>query len=389
MALVAIDPNFTVPDTVIRLTPLQEKLQLSIVTATERIDVPPICFEVMDGELSSEIGTLGNISLWIGKAKQGKTFALTMALAAAETGKWLMNKLKITLPEENKNILLFDTEQSRYHVQRVIKRIAKLSELDEPINLTAFGLRKYTPAERLELIEYALYNTEQIGFVVIDGIRDLITSINDEEQSTMISSKLLKWSEELNIHIAVVLHTNKADNNARGHLGTELTNKSESVISIGRDTEMEDQMIVKPEYCRSREFIPFGFKIDDYGMPFIVDIQNLNLEKRKSLSPVDIPTETHLLILDAIFKLKSDLKYSELIPQIKDYFMRHGISFGENKAKEFAVFYQNDLYIEAFKPEKGNTLYRKLNKVSVQKHHLNAKNQFNSSLNHFDENDQF
>jgi hypothetical protein len=374
MPLVEIDPNFTIPDTVIRLTPLQEELQCAIVTATERIAIPPICFEVMDGDLSSEIGTLGNISLWIGKAKQGKTFALTMALAAAETGEWLMNKLKITLPEDNKTILLFDTEQSRYHVQRVIKRIAKLSEIDEPINLTAFGLRKYTPARRLELIEYALYNTENIGFVVIDGIRDLITSINDEEQSTMISSKLLRWSEELNIHIAVVLHTNKADNNARGHLGTELTNKSESVISIGKDPDIEDQMVIKPEYCRSREFIPFGFKIDDYGNPYIVEIQNLNPEKRKSLSPVDIPSETHLLILDAIFKIKKDLKYSELIPQIKDYFMRHGISFGENKAKEFATFYQNDLYIESFKPEKGNTLYRKITKLSIPKSAKNSDN---------------
>lgn len=382
MVSISIDPNFTIPDTIIRLTPLQEKLQSSVVTATERIDIPPICFEVMDGDLSSEIGTLGNISLWIGKAKQGKTFALTMALAAAETGEWLMNKLKITLPEQNKSIILFDTEQSRYHVQRVIKRIAKLSEISEPINLTAYGLRKYTPAERLELIEYAIYNSENLGFVVIDGIRDLITSINDEEQSSMISSKLLRWSEELNIHIAVVLHTNKADNNARGHLGTELTNKSESVISIGRDTEIQDQMIIKPEYCRSREFLPFGFKIDDYGNPFIIEIAAIQQSSspKKLLTPVDIDQKTHGEVLDAIFKLNSELKYAELQDNVKDYFMRYGIKFGLNKAREFITFYTNDLWIECYKPDKGYQIYRRLKRETVQKPHLNASNYVNGNL---------
>lgn len=359
MLSVIIDPKFTIPDTIIKLTPLEEKLQSAIVTSTEHIEVPPICFEIMDGELSSEIGTLGNISLWIGKAKQGKTFALTMALAAAETGNWLMEKIKVTLPEKNKSVLLFDTEQSRYHLQRVIKRICTLSSTTEPVNITAFGLRKYSPDERLELIEYALYNIPNLGFVVIDGIRDLITSINDEEQSSMISSKLLKWSEELNIHIAVVLHTNKADNNARGHLGTELTNKSESVISIGKDSEIQDQMIIKPEYCRSREFLPFGFKIDDYGNPFIVEVAQIQNEgRKKALTPVDIDEKTHSLVIEAIFKVSKEIKYTELQNQVKDYFMRFGIKFGDNKAKEFLTFYTNELYIEAFKPEKGNTLYR-------------------------------
>lgn len=365
MTLIAIDSELPIPETVIKLSSIQEKLNAALVTATEHIDVPPICFEIMDGEDSSEIGTLGNISLFIGKAKQGKTFAISMALAAANTGEWLMDKIKISLPEDKKSVLSFDTEQSKYHVQRVVRRIGRLIKQDEPINLITYGLRGYNAAECLELVEYAIYNTDNLGFVVIDGIRDLITSINDEEQASMISAKLLKWSQELNIHIIVVLHTNKGDNNARGHLGTELTNKSESVISIGKDPENKEQIIVAPEYCRNREFNPFAFKIDPHGIPYIVELAELDQiapAKQKALTPVDIAEETHLLVLDAVFRLKSEIKYSELIPQIKDYFMRYGVKFGENKAKDFATFYLNDLYIEAFKPDKGNTMYRKLHK---------------------------
>lgn len=371
MANICIDPEIELPYDNIKLSSLEEKFNSTIVTANEFIEIPPICFEIMEGEYNSEIGTLGNISLWIGKAKQGKTFAMSLALAAAETGEWLMDKIKITLPDTNKNVILFDTEQSKFHLQRVIKRIAKLSNRPEPFNLTSSGLRKYPPHERLELIEHALYSIEGIGFVVIDGIKDLITSINDEEQASMISSKLLKWSEELNIHIAVVLHTNKGDNNARGHLGTELTNKAESVISVGKDENNKDQMIIKPEYCRSKEFNPFAFKIDAYGVPYISDIPIIdpagNGASRKALTPVDIPTETHLLVLDAVFRKNKELKYSDLIPQIKDYFMRHNIKFGENKAKEFATFYQNDNFIESFKPEKGHQMYRMVSRLTPYK----------------------
>jgi len=348
-----------VPNNVVKLDSLREKLMAAQVTATEFIETPPICFEIMDGDVSSEIGTLGNISLWIGKAKQGKTFALSMALAAAETGDWLMNKFKISLPDNQKTVVLFDTEQSRYHVQRVVKRICRLSERQEPFNLICFGLRKYSPQERLELIEYAMDNIEGLGFVVIDGIRDLITSINDEEQSSMITSKCMKWSEEKNIHIAMVLHTNKGDNNARGHLGTELTNKSETVISIGKDDEIKDQMVVKPEYCRSREFLPFGFKIDDFGTPYIVEIDSIEPEQqRKVLRPADLDPSLHISALENVFKLEKEITYKALQNQVKDHFMRMSYRFGDNKAVEFITYYLNRRLVEKSDVVSRYQLYR-------------------------------
>lgn len=387
MAIVHIDPNISPPEDNIVLSTIQEKLNAARITASEFIEVPPCCFEIKDGDLSSEIGTLGNISMFIGKAKQGKTFAVSMALAAANTGNWLFDKLKIGLPEDKKNVILFDTEQSRYHVQKVIKRIGKLSEQDEPANLIAYGLRGNNAQECFEMVEYALYNTEHVGFVVIDGIRDLVTSINDEEQASFICAKLLKWSQELNCHIVVILHMNKGDTNARGHLGAELTNKCESVISIGKDPENKEQILVSPEYCRNREFEQFAFKIDDYGVPYIVDLDSVSQANgtKKGLLPVDVPEETHLVVLDAVFKLKSEMKYGELTDLIKDHFMRYGLQFGDNKAKLFATFYTQDQFIEAFKPDKGQTMYRRLKYKTVQKPNSNDLNQFNPILNQSDE----
>ena len=63
----------------------------------------------------------------------------------------------------------------------------------------------------------------------------MITSINDEGESTTMSSSLLRWTEEYNIHIIVVLHENPGSDKARGHIGTELTNKAETVIALEVD----------------------------------------------------------------------------------------------------------------------------------------------------------
>ncbi|MCU9931164.1 mobilization protein, partial [Escherichia coli] len=71
--------------------------------------------------------------------------------------------------------------------------------------------------------------------------------------ATMIVSKLMKWSEEKNILIVTVLHQNKGDNNARGHIGTELNNKAETVLSVSKSSDNEMVSIVQAEMCRNLE----------------------------------------------------------------------------------------------------------------------------------------
>ncbi|HBI39891.1 MAG TPA: mobilization protein, partial [Tenacibaculum sp.] len=106
-----------------------------------------------------------------------------------------------------------------YHVQKAVKSICRQIDVDNPKQLKSYGLRKESPSERLKLVEHAIENTPNLGFVVIDGIRDLITSINDEAESTNMASKLLEWTERYNIHIVVILHENPGSDKARGHIG--------------------------------------------------------------------------------------------------------------------------------------------------------------------------
>jgi hypothetical protein len=239
----------------------ESALNQSLVTIDENILSSEILLGVMNLGESTRVATRGNISCILGKAKSRKTFFITMICAAILRGE-LYGKFK---GRKGSRVVIFDTEQGRWHVQQVLKRIVRLAECD--MNLVdIYSLRKFSPLQRWEIIDnYFKKNTPD--FVVIDGIRDLINDINSADQSTEISTQAMKWSEEKDCHIMTVLHMNKGDMNARGHLGTEIVNKSESVISVSKE-KGDSYTKVESEYMRGMDFEPFNFEVID-GIPYI------------------------------------------------------------------------------------------------------------------------
>jgi len=134
--------------------------------------------------------------------------------------------------------------------------------------VTILYLRGKSHTERKEIIEEAIKETKP-KVVFIDGIRDLISNINDPDQAT----ELITWLERITlthgVHIVNVLHQNKTDNNARGHIGSELLNKAEITIDLERD-EKADCTLVKCESSRDIPFESFAFTHNDQGLPEIV-----------------------------------------------------------------------------------------------------------------------
>lgn len=303
----------------------------------EQLEPPKVAWEqvIQDGE-SSILGTLGNFSLIIGKAKSRKSFLVAVIISIILTTKALFGGLKGNLPANKKKGLYFDTEQGKYHVQLALKRICKLLGVKVLENLSVYGLRTKKPSERLKLIEYAIYNTPGLGFVVIDGIKDLVTSINDEAEATMIASKLLQWTEERNIHIVTVLHQNKGDNNARGHIGTELINKAETVLSVTKSDQDSNISIVNPEMCRNREPMPFAFEIMD-GLPRIAE--NYEVRTQAKYDATDLPDHEIFSLLNIVFSKSDNYKYGELVTMLqmefKDKFKR---TIGKNKTKDMITY---------------------------------------------------
>lgn len=187
----------------------------------------------------SVIGTLGNFSASIGKAKSKKTFNVSAIVAAALKNGTVL-RYAAELPEAKRKVLYVDTEQSPHHCLNVMERIMRMAGLPDDRdneNLEFLALRKYTPEQRIRIVEQAIYHTPNLGLVVIDGIRDMVYDINSPSESTDMINLLMRWSSGYNLHIHTVLHLNKGDDNTRGHIGTELNNKAETVLQITKSTQ--------------------------------------------------------------------------------------------------------------------------------------------------------
>lgn len=208
-----------------------------------------------------------NISCITGKAKVGKTFLMTL-LNISVLKKGEFGTLKSYLPKGKDLIIYIDTEQSDYHILMILQRIQKEVGTDK---LMMFNFDAKSVDERKEFTRELIYNTPECGLLVIDGIADLIYDPNDIRESSQMVSELRKWATDCDIHIVNVIHQNPSENTKmRGHLGTILTNKSETVIQITSSKEDESIKLVETLATRNKKPDNWSFEIID-GQPIIMD----------------------------------------------------------------------------------------------------------------------
>jgi KaiC/GvpD/RAD55 family RecA-like ATPase len=220
----------------------------------------------------SRVFTLGNFSAITGKSKSKKTYLATLLLTASVKNTYYDTVFEASLPGGRTGVLLFDTEQSNYDAYITAKRIYDLLGYSDD-RFGAFDLREYTPIERCKIIERTLEKMHNdISFVVIDGIADLAMAINDEIEASRVVSLLMKWTKKYNIHIVNIIHQNKNDEYATGHLGSAILKKSECIISVKKDMSDTSQSEVKCDLIRGAgDFDDFAFQIDEHGLPHVID----------------------------------------------------------------------------------------------------------------------
>ncbi|SMC52597.1 AAA family ATPase [Pedobacter nyackensis] len=303
---------------------IQTLIRGSLIPQGVKIPEPDVVF----GVNGVPVFTKKSISTLIGRAKSGKTTVTS----------WIVSEsIKNDL-----NVVWIDTEQGLYYGSRTQFWILSMSGLKISDYLKFYDLKIFPPNQRVEMIELIIKEFRP-DLVVVDGIRDLVFDINNPEEATRRTGDLMRWADQYDCHILNILHQNKGNEHARGHLGTEMINKSESVIKVEQN---EDGLIVcNPEYTRSKAFELFAFDRDEKGMPFIVDgyagkiTTNISSSK-KGIDPTDLAyNNAHPEIVDKVFSKDQFLKYNDFVQNIKYYFQLNGIEMGRNKAIEFATHY--------------------------------------------------
>jgi hypothetical protein len=279
--------------------------------------------------------TLGNYSLLIGKKKSRKTLFIVLLMA---------EYLRLN-PANASKILLFDNEQGKSDVWLLREKIHQLTGLWIPI----FSTRGMDPKDRRTMIAGTVkyWQTPPV-FVIIDGIRDLMSNINDPDESTQLIVWLEKLTIDYHLHVINILHMNKTDFNARGHIGSELLNKSEVTIELELD-EKNKCTVVKCESSRRRAFETFAFTHDENGLPVVI-----GTPMRGNIVPMDEKRRR----LQDIFE-DSTLKYPELVEGLKNHF-----AIGVGKAKSMITELIRQGYIlKSGKDHSPDTVYKLLSTV--------------------------
>jgi len=249
---------------------------------------------IIRGEIP--IMTEKNISVLVGLPKCRKTFFVS-ALAAAFFDECLGMK---AADDVSGSVLIMDTEQSAEHTQRVVKRIYQLLGWDftnqqHKSQLRVLATREYSVDDRLTILEKAI-ETFSPTFVVLDGISDIIHDTNKLDECTQTVQTLMRLSSIHRCHISTVLHTNPNSEKARGHVGSELQRKAETMMLLSKT---EDVTTVSPQYCRDIEFNKFSFRIDCHGLPAPCDY-------------TPTPTDSNRILFESIFIGEDGYRYTDL-----------------------------------------------------------------------------
>jgi hypothetical protein len=193
--------------------------------------------------------------------------------------------------------------------------------------------REYTPKQRRQIINITLAENQDIGLVVIDGLRDLMYDLNSPGESVDLINDLMRWSSMHDLHIHTILHLNKSDEQVRGHIGTELTNKAETVLQVTKGAYDPDVSEVKAIHVRDKDFPPFAFRINDDSLPELVEHYSFTPRERKT-SKLSITDTTHAHVLGKVFENGPIVSYKVLIESLQLAYADVGYKRGRNSCIE-------------------------------------------------------
>lgn len=191
-------------------------------------DDPPVPF-LFRFEDGSGIMARGNLQVVKGREKTGKSAFGVVLITAAQGGGFLG-----VSPVEETRVLWLDTEQDCNTLRKRARKAVAMAQVEPGSErMAVYTLKGDSPAERLKKALAAM-RQEKADFVFLDGLADLCEDFNDNKECAAVVGALASVAEELWCAVLCVIHTNKRDDEARGHLGTIAQQKASEVYEMKR-----------------------------------------------------------------------------------------------------------------------------------------------------------
>lgn len=211
----------------------------------------------------------GNIVAVFGYAKARKTTVLGLIIAAIFSGRQVQNVVYSGPPGK---VMWVETEQGDYYFWETMWRLHVQAQLpeDHKDRLFSYSTLGMSPQQRLEKIDKGVRLIKP-DVLVLDGIIQFMTDMNDNQQAQMVLGYLQRWAS-MGIIIFPVLHLNPESNRPRGHIGTFLTNGCDNSIKVMLDFDDDDVSVVANFYSRGRSFKAFKLRAGEDGILYQGDV---------------------------------------------------------------------------------------------------------------------
>jgi hypothetical protein len=206
------------------------------------------------GEAS--ICTEGNLTVISGEPKSGKSALSSVILAGAirenDQGYDGFASMQVDMNIHGRGVVHIDTEQARHdHCYAIKNNIVRRAGLvNEPDFFKSYNFRGVDLKDFKKLTWEAFkaiaekYNG--LHLAVIDGAADYIPSVNDEVASNDIVRFFELLAQKYRVPIVLIIHHNPQSEKQRGHLGSQLQRKAESLIAVvrkGNGSYVKDQLL--------------------------------------------------------------------------------------------------------------------------------------------------
>jgi hypothetical protein len=134
---------------------------------------------------------------------------------------------------------------------------------------------------------------------------------------------------------------NKGNEFARGHLGTEIQNKADTVISVEKAQEDPKISVVKSLMVRGADFEPQKFGLEDQDgvlVPVMLG-DYLGDETGKSRKPTDLDRKAHHNLLREMYKDRDEYTVSEFKEELQYQAEMFGFTIAERNKKIWLRYY--------------------------------------------------
>jgi hypothetical protein len=190
------------------------------------------------------ICTTGNLTTIAAQAKTGKSAFIGAAISAAicaENNIQGRDTLGLSAtPANGMRLLHFDTEQSPYDADRLVRRSLERAGTHAGIAfLDSYRVAGLTPPNlrsALQLLLTELSSVHGVFAVIIDGIADFVCDVNCANECNAFIAELQQLAIDHDCPIICILHENPTQESGkmRGHLGSQLERKAESNLRLKR-----------------------------------------------------------------------------------------------------------------------------------------------------------